>query len=339
MKKTIALLLALPLYSINAQTPQTVVADFENLTLAADTFYENHNSDSWQTSNATFRYAWENNFGGLWGSGFAYTNKNNVNTGNFYNQYSAITGKGYNNSNQYVTAWEGYGSTRMVIVPKAPTKFVNGFYVTNTTYSYKTMKYGINPPARAFGDTLHTHSGMQPGNFPDWFKLSIYAHKKGLKKQDSVEFYLADYRFSDNTKDYIVDTWKWVDCSKFGSVDSISFRMFSSDVGAFGVNNPTYFSMDNFTTSDYILYTGIDSNNELERVNVGPNPFYESLNIINEGQSDLHVVLKDPVGKLVYSSNLTAKNNTIGLAGLPSGIYFLQISSGTNTHTKKIIKE
>ena len=192
MKKTITLLsLAFTILETNAQT---TVADFENLTLGADTFYENHSGLSWSTAKATFRYEWDSSFGGFWGSGFSFSNKNNTSDGSYLNMYAAITGKGYTNSNTYVTAWAGYDKEKMMIKLAPTEKQVNGFFVTNSTYAYKTMLNG-GGPARKFGDTLHTNSGLAPGNYPDWFKLNIRGYKSGIKTTDSVEFYLADYRF------------------------------------------------------------------------------------------------------------------------------------------------
>jgi len=64
---------------------------------------------------------------------------------------------------------------------------------------------------------------------------------------DSVNFYLADYRFADNDSDYIVNSWKYVDLSTLGGVDTYEFDLSSSDTGAFGMNTPAYFCMDQFS--------------------------------------------------------------------------------------------
>ncbi len=333
MKKTITLLSLA--FSILETKAQTTVADFENLTLGTDTFYENHAGNSWQTPNATFRYTWDTAFGGYWNDGFAYTNKNNITNGTYTNMYAAITGKGYNNSNKYVTAWAGYGAEKMIIKLAPAEKIVNGFFVTNSTYSYKTMLNG-GGPARAFGDTLHTHSGMAPGNYPDWFKLTVRGYKSGNKTADTVEFYLADYRFTDNTKDYIINTWKWVDCSSLGAVDSVFFTLYSSDVGAFGINNPTYFCMDNFTTSSAIP-TGISKKATDINVSAYPNPFSSSITIYTGSQNST-LKLSDVSGKIVYSEILVDETSVLDLRTLQAGVYFLELVSGDQKTIKKIIK-
>jgi len=61
-----------------------------------------------------------------------------------------------------------------------------------------------------------------------------------------VEFYLADFQFTDNAFDYILDGWTWVDLSSLGSaVKTLEFALSSSDTGMWGMNTPAYFALDN----------------------------------------------------------------------------------------------
>jgi hypothetical protein len=60
----------------------------------------------------------------------------------------------------------------------------------------------------------------------------------------TVEFYLADFRFSNNSLDYIVDQWTEVDLNRLGSAASIRLTFSGSDVGAFGLNTPAYVALD-----------------------------------------------------------------------------------------------
>ncbi len=340
MKKTITTL-SIALCAIFNTTSAQNVADFESLTLAADTFYEVHSNTPWQTNNATFRYLWDATFPpGYWDAGFSYTNKQDSSDGSYHNIYGAITKTGYNGSSKYVTASQGYGGEKMY-VKLAPTEAsVSGFYVTNTTYGYKTMKRG-GGPARAFGDTLHTHSGMQPGNYPDWFKLSVYGYKNGLRKTDTVEFYLADYRFTNNTQDYIVKNWQWVNCTVLGEVDSISFKLYSSDEGMYGINNPTYFSIDNFTT---ILSVGVNELTSVSNISMYPNPFsdYMTINYHSNAVNTVSFRVYDISGKEVIQSvthNVSGDHSfKLETATLESGVYFVEISDGVSSKTIKCIK-
>ena len=64
-----------------------------------------------------------------------------------------------------------------------------------------------------------------------------------------MDFYLADYRFSDNSKDYIVKDWTFVDLSSLGAVTKLQFALSSSDTGQFGMNTPAYMAMDSMSIS------------------------------------------------------------------------------------------
>jgi hypothetical protein len=113
-------------------------------------------------------------------------------------------------------------------------------YITNSTYTALSMKYG-NQFAKEFGG--------KTGNDPDWFKLSIWGKLNG-NETDTIDFYLADFRFDDNSKDYIIQTWQWVELSSLGKVDSLMFALSSSDTGQWGMNTPAYFCMDNLRIVD-----------------------------------------------------------------------------------------
>ena len=64
-----------------------------------------------------------------------------------------------------------------------------------------------------------------------------------------IEFYLADFRFDDNSEDYIIDAWTAVDLSSLGQVKTVEFSVSSSDTGDF-INTPTYFAIDNIAIDD-----------------------------------------------------------------------------------------
>ena len=120
---------------------------------------------------------------------------------------------------------------------------LSGFYVTNSTYAALSIENG---------DSFAKKFGGATGDDPDWFKLSVWGMKSDSSITDTVEFYLADYRFADNTKDYIVKDWRWVDLSSLGTVKELKFSLMSSDVGDYGMNTPSYFCMDNLTISKFV---------------------------------------------------------------------------------------
>jgi hypothetical protein len=95
------------------------------------------------------------------------------------------------------------------------------------------------------GDTFAKKFGGDFGNDADWLKLTISGFIGGNPTGAFIDFYLADFRFSNNSQDYIIDEWTAVDFSPLGSADQIRFSMSSSDNGAFGMNTPSFFAIDN----------------------------------------------------------------------------------------------
>lgn len=316
MKKTIMIAaLALGFFINKAQT---TVADFETFTLSANSAYSSTTSVPFQTSNASFQYKWS----GYWSGGFSYTNKYDSATAGFGNIYGVKPLKGYNSSNIYLV-----GQDQGVINLSSPSNTVEGFYITNTTYAYKSMKLG-DSFAKKFGGTS--------GNDPDFFKVTVKGYKGGVLTTDSVPFYLADFRFANNALDYLVNTWQWVNTSSLGNVDSIKFFMYSSDVGSFGINTPLFFGIDNFTSTQSSV--GITENVFLLNFNVYPNPFNSAITISVENESLVNVKILDVTGKIVFENEFTEMQSTLSLEVLESGIYFLEITSNNKKVIKKLIK-
>lgn len=324
MKKKLSLLFAL----LSGFTQSQNVADFDSFSLPADSFYFSASSADFQTSNAVFEYEWTSSFGGFWSKGFAYTNKNNVDSGNYRHLYNCIAGKGYNNSNYYTTAQ----ANGIIKLKTSTDNTVNGFYITNTTYDYKSMKNG-DAFAKKFGGTT--------GNDPDWFKVTAKGFLGGSMKSDSAVFYLADYRFSNNSLDYIVTSWQWFNCSNLGVVDSIRFFMYSSDAGTWGMNTPAFFSMDNFTTSMGVGITELDF---VSHVQLFPNPASNSINLKFNTEKAFTGSLKlySIMGELIKQNTILCEagvnQEKLDLSELNSGLYFIELNSGSKKQTFKLIK-
>jgi hypothetical protein len=100
------------------------------------------------------------------------------------------------------------------------------------------------------GDSFSKRFGGTSGNDPDFFRLTVEGLVGGNPVSPVVEFFLADYRFADNSQDYIVDEWTWVDLSSLGEVDGLRFSLDSTDNGSFGMNTPAYFAVDNMTVPE-----------------------------------------------------------------------------------------
>lgn len=330
--RTNCYLMALTFMGIFSQA-QTV-ADFESFTLAPNSAYSPTTSTPFQTSNAVFNYAWDNSFGGFWSKGFAYTNKQDSVNGTFNNLYGVKALKGYTNSATYVVGMAG-GTIGL----KAPYDAVSGFYITNTTYAYNVIKNG-NSFSRKFGDTTGTKSGttIPQGSYPDFFKITAKGFKNGTMKPDSAVYYLADYRFANNSQDYVLKTWEWFNTANLGSVDSITFFMYSSDNSSFGMNTPAFFALDNFSTTLPNL-VGITNAAGNPQVEVYPNPCYNTLVIAKlKNAQTLNACLKDVAGKELLSLELNEDSNLIDLTTFEPGVYFLELIGETERTIKRVVK-
>ncbi|PIE73719.1 MAG: PEP-CTERM sorting domain-containing protein [Deltaproteobacteria bacterium] len=190
--------------------------------------------------------AWfTNDYNTSWGSwsGWSASNTTDTTTAGWTNQWSAVTGGGVDGSANYGVAY-GMGETGQITFGYSSGTYaqeVEGFYITNTTYATLSMENGDSFAKKFGGDT---------GDDADWFKVTTYGLDNNYERTgNSVEFYLADYRFTDNTQDYIVDEWTWLELSSLGVVYGLEFVLESSDVGAYGMNTPAYFAMDDLETN------------------------------------------------------------------------------------------
>jgi hypothetical protein len=329
MKKTITTM-AFTLGLITAGAQVSIMTDFETFTLSPNSAYSPTTSTPFQTTNAIFDYK----YAGYWSAGFAYTNKKDSVNGTFTNLYGVRAYNGYAGSDNYVACQD-----RGRITLTVPQSTVAGFYITNTTYAFKSIKSG-DSFARRFGDTTGTGSGttIPQGSYPDYFKVIVKGYKNGVLKNDSVTFMLADYTFTNNAQDFVLDTWQFVNTAIIGEVDSIKFFMRSTDMASWGMNTPGFFAMDNFTVIQP-TYVSITKNKGAFALEVAPNPFANSLNIRHFSSENVQVRVSDISGKIVYETELTTGEARIDLGGLQSGVYFLNLSSGKQVSVKKIIKE
>ena len=208
------------------------VADFEDLALSPESFWNGSDGSGGFTSGRAF---FANNYDTLWGSwdGFAYSNLTDTAASGYAAQYNAIAGGGQGGSANYAIGYIGWIAPPAVVLDTA--QVLDGLYVTNNNYAYYSM---------LDGDMFAKKFGGPSGDEPDWFLLSITGKDAAGDVTGVVEFYLADFRFADSALGYIVSDWTWVDLSPLGTVKRLEFAMSSSDVGAFGMNTPGYFAID-----------------------------------------------------------------------------------------------
>ena len=99
------------------------------------------------------------------------------------------------------------------------------------------------------GDPFAMKFGGPTGNDPDFFRLTVQGFNAVGILTGSVDFFLADYRFTNNSLDYIVSQWTTLDLTPLGSATRLTFGLTSSDVGPFGMNTPAYFALDNLAVT------------------------------------------------------------------------------------------
>lgn len=307
MKKICTLFLLLFSYLAFGQT----LVDFEEFNLGVDSFLNGRDGSGGFHSGTLFLPNDYNPNFDSW-MGWSISSMTDTTTPGFTNGFSAITGSGYNGSTHYAISFFS-GEGVLHLKDSAIGGIVNGFYITNGTYAYLSMRDG---------DSFAKKFGGVTGNDPDFFLLTIKKYKDGLLSTNSVDIYLADYRFADNSQDYILSEWTYVDLTSLGDVDSLSFRLTSSDVGSFGINTPTYFCMDNFETANYPVST-----NRIQRPSfrIFPNPATEFIEIDCLTTHNATCLIYNSVGKLISQHQLSTVQQRISLAHLPRGQYFVSV--------------
>jgi hypothetical protein len=235
-----------------APVSYAATADFENLPLAAGSFYngdpgglmpgQSHDG-SFVSGGAKFNnlFATDAQFGFSFWNGWSYSNTTDTATPGFANQYSAFAGGGSGGSAKYGIAFFGAQPPTVELPPGGSPVSID---ITNTTYAALSMLTG-DAFAKKFGDERAT-PGVVETSFPDFFKLTIGGANAGGQAIGSpIELYLADYRFASDAEDFVLDTWQTVDLSPLAGAAKLTFAIQSSDVGPFGPNTPLYFAADN----------------------------------------------------------------------------------------------
>ncbi len=305
---------------LSAQTVSTL----ESLPFGSNEYYDEESTTPFSDGNVTYRYIWDDIYG-YWQSGFIYSRVNDSTTSGPGNLAATKALTGYNGSSVYAV---GTGGSVAVLTGSATGGVVEGFYVTNSTYAYNSMRDG---------DSFAKKFGGDDGNDPDWFALTVRSYLGGVLSTDSVAFYLADFRFSDNTQDYIVSDWTWLDLSSLGNADSLVFELSSSDVGGFGMNTPSYFCLDNLTTRDTPVNVAEHSNRT--EFSLYPNPASDFI-LVNATFAETlqHVEIYDVTGKLKMTTPLFSGQRTIDIATLESGVYLVAVVSGSQRTVKRFMK-
>lgn len=215
----------------------------EDVTLSQTITFESlvvPSSGYWNGSDASGSFTsgilkFSNDYNSAWQtwSGFCYAQKNDVITQGFENQYSVFDPK--NGNNKYALFFPPYGSDIFAVFPDNESHVIQSIDLCNSTYAALTMKNG---------DAFSKKFGAN-GTDQDWFKVTINGYNISGAKVGSIDVYLADFRFSDTAKDYILNKWTTFDLTSLGKINKLTFEFASSDTGTYGINTPTYVCLDN----------------------------------------------------------------------------------------------
>jgi hypothetical protein len=320
IKLILPLFLFVLITGLNAQ-PDT----FENLALEPETFWNGSDgtADNFLTESFYFPALWDTSFGGYWAGGWAYSNKTDSVTSGFANQYSAKAGSGYQGSQNYAVAnSDGWFKPRADVWQYVQ---VNGLRITNSTYAYNSMRDGD-----AFGKKF----GGETGNDPDYFLVNFMGYSNGEPTStEPVKFYLADFRFEDNSQDYIVSDWVELDLSDLQFVDSIAYTFESSDIFEFGINTPMYFCIDQI---NYSLFINSVASNDAEISSVYPNPASYDVNIQINSKDFATYELLSIEGKFIKNGGFQ-NQMVLNVNDLSSGVYLLRVNTSNAIETHRLI--
>lgn len=297
------------------------IIDFESFGIEQDTFLDGSDLSGGFQINDVFL---PNNYNQEFASwvGWAISSKTDTVTTGFTNQYSSIAGSGVENSNTFALSFNFEPNG----IQLDEDKQIDGFYVTNNTYAYFSMLEG---------DDFAKKFGGETGDDPDYFLLTISGFKTGQQVGESIDFYLADYRFEDPSEDYIIKDWTYVDISMLGETDSLSFELMSSDVGEFGVNTPTYFCIDNIIVNTTV--PTIDFEEDQVSITIFPNPASEMLHIEGEKLGQFSARLYNSNGTMVEHKILNEFQDFIDVSSFSSGLYQLVMQKGTQLKSVSIV--
>jgi hypothetical protein len=259
-------------------------------------------------------------------------------------QFSSITGGGVLGANDpYTVGYYGYDSlyypARHCAVKLDEPDTICGVYLTNNAYAVKTIKCG---------DALVGNNFV----YGDYFYVTIKGYL-GSTYTGSVVYYLADFRTLG--KAYIVDSWKRVNLTSLGLVDSLSFQLTTSDVGDYGPNTPMYFCMDEIkvgvgasceeclptdTTQNWFpvkTSRTIQAEEAVWSATIAPNPVISEITL--NATKGAQVKIFDTNGNLKYSGTLTEDSQVISIEKYKKGIYKVLVSYGSAKQTITLLKE
>lgn len=312
-------------FTNNANAQITI--DFESANLPIDSMWNGSDlSGFYSESGVKFENSYNTSF--MSWDGFSVSTMRDDTTAGYTNEFGSISGNGYN-SNTFGVYYPGFGATNFIEF-ESIVEFTS-MYVNNSTYAALSMQNG-DGFAKQFGSVNGADGNPDGTNGEDWFMLRIYSVDGFNNRLDSLDFYLADFRFPAAQNDYIITEWTQVDLSSLTPGNKLEFQLSSSDVGGFGMNTPAYFDFDDLMFDPTL---SIQENQDIA-FTVYPNPAQNQFRVEGVEYDQLRIV--DLSGKVVKT--LFGSTELVDVSGLNQGLYFLNVfSKGKQIGQQKLIKE
>lgn len=337
MKKNI-LLSALLFTSIclNAQIFKTET--FEGLTSVIDSGQVLNGKSTlkkYESEFASFQFDWDTSFGGYWAKNWAASRViyNKEESSDYARHlYAAKPGYGCESADYDFASHSASKNVFLVGQNNSGFSFnpttgiasqVIQLRISNSTYAYNSMK---------LGDFVGKKFSAAD---KDSFVLIITGFSNEVKKF-SKRVYLADYRFADTNKNFMLDTWQLVKFNQNETADSLAFTLESSDNGQFGMNTPAFFVMDNVTIADF--------NNSVNKIATKvvksyPNPATHSIQFeIPSAQTN--VMIYQSNGIICKQIQIQSNLDIVNIDDLSAGLYVVKMQNALGqTFNTKFIKQ
>src|SRR3989339_789494 len=336
MKKNYALLLwfAGAFGALNVQAQ--LVATMDDLSLEPESYWNGSDgSGNFTSGPVTFKNQYNAEY--FFWSGFAYSNVTDNTTVGYANQYSSIAGKGALESENYAI---GYIMVADTITFDKPADMY-GMFVTNSTYAALSMKNG---------DDYSKKFGGETGNDEDWFKLTVKGWNTANQLTGTVEFYLADYRFSDNVQDYILIDGALVELDGLPLTTDINGEVTFQNVSpttqmVVKASKEGYVSYETeingfFTSSFAISLLADDVNEQLQiQAQISPNPAQEQVLVscTSEIQRIRIINMAGQSGNNLFCYERMEQK--VSINQLERGVYLMEVETRNGKSMQKMMKQ
>lgn len=257
-----------------------------------------------------------------WGnfSGFDCSRNTDTVESGYVNDNSCIAGMGANETSQYVVSYlqQDYGGNPAYSLPDGvklfndSAKSLLGFYVTNTTLTYKYIVNNLDNISK--------------------YQLIIRGFNEGVLQGDSILVDLLNITASETV---LLKGWSWIDLQDLGPVDSLTFQLYSDDITTY---TPLYFAFDEITIKDPETPSSLPEMN-VSSVVVSPNPVQNKLFVQGLKAANHNIIIFDMLGNVQYQFKGNEEAIEIDMNTWMSGTYILQIQNDKGQmDSRKIIK-